>query len=138
MEIAHYTAAVIGAGPAGASCAISLAKGGVSSVALVDSAVFPRDKSCGDGVGPGAVQVAKRLGLGEKLQQHFPVKYLSVSGPSGMRIGGSLPLVGGSMPVGYAIPRKIFDNYIFERAVAEGSINVSGHQVDSARFEDDR
>lgn len=41
---------VIGAGPAGSITAQRLARGGIS-VLLLDQASFPRDKSCGDGVG---------------------------------------------------------------------------------------
>ena len=37
---------IIGAGPAGTSCGIELAKGGVPSL-IVEKRVFPRDKTCG-------------------------------------------------------------------------------------------
>lgn len=42
---------IIGAGPAGAACALALRHGGLR-VALVDKAGFPRDKICGDAI-PG-------------------------------------------------------------------------------------
>ena len=41
----HYTAVVLGAGPAGAACGISLQKNGVNHCVL-DKAVFPRKKTC--------------------------------------------------------------------------------------------
>ena len=44
-----YDALVVGAGPAGSSTAIHLARAGVS-VLLVDKARFPRDKPCGGGL----------------------------------------------------------------------------------------
>lgn len=47
MQNPHYDIAIIGAGPAGASAAIFAAKKGLK-VALIDRAIFPRDKICGD------------------------------------------------------------------------------------------
>jgi hypothetical protein len=49
----------------GASFAISLLMNSARNVALIDKARFPRDKACGDGIGPGAVQILKKLGLGD-------------------------------------------------------------------------
>ena len=46
-----FDVAVIGGGPSGASAAITLAKFGYG-VLLVDRAVFPRDKLCGDFINP--------------------------------------------------------------------------------------
>ena len=47
-------AVVVGAGPAGSTAALVLARGG-ARVALVDKATFGRDKACGDLVGPRAL-----------------------------------------------------------------------------------
>ena len=44
-----YDAIVVGAGPAGSTCAYRLAEAG-ASVLLLDRASFPRDKPCGGGV----------------------------------------------------------------------------------------
>lgn len=46
-----FDVAVIGGGPSGAAAAITLAKFGYG-VLLVDRAVFPRDKLCGDFINP--------------------------------------------------------------------------------------
>jgi flavin-dependent dehydrogenase len=53
---------IVGAGPAGLATAVALAAAGRTPLVL-DRAVFPRDKICGDFVGPGAVAVLERLGL---------------------------------------------------------------------------
>lgn len=45
-ETMDYDAVIIGAGPAGSHLAFLLACAGVN-VAMVDRAVFPRDKLCG-------------------------------------------------------------------------------------------
>ena len=43
----RYDVAIVGAGPAGSTSAIHLARGGLR-VALVDRSVFPRDKPCAE------------------------------------------------------------------------------------------
>ncbi len=53
---------MVGSGPAGSVAALVLARGG-AKVALVDKAEFPRDKACGDLVGPRGVQLLADLGL---------------------------------------------------------------------------
>src|SRR5262249_40290799 len=57
-----FDAVVVGAGPAGSVAALVLARGG-ARVALADKASFPRDKACGDLVGPRGVQVLAELGV---------------------------------------------------------------------------
>ncbi|MBV9646800.1 MAG: geranylgeranyl reductase family protein, partial [Candidatus Eremiobacteraeota bacterium] len=53
---------IAGAGPAGAAAATSLARAGLD-VILVDRARFPRDKVCGDFVGPVALAELHALGI---------------------------------------------------------------------------
>ena len=45
---------VVGAGPAGSAAAAWAARSG-ADVVLADAAVFPRDKTCGDGLTPRAI-----------------------------------------------------------------------------------
>jgi geranylgeranyl reductase family protein len=111
---------------------------GARNVALIDKARFPRDKACGDGIGPGAVQILKKLGLGDRLKAHARIHYLSVSGPSGVRAKGPLPRVGEEIPDGYTIPRYVFDNYLAQSALDRGAADYTGKQLDHANFEDGR
>jgi menaquinone-9 beta-reductase len=53
---------VVGAGPAGASLSAKLAAAGVDTL-LLDRAYFPRDKVCGDFVGPSALAELGTLGI---------------------------------------------------------------------------
>jgi menaquinone-9 beta-reductase len=48
----NYDIVILGAGPAGCACALALRNSGLQ-VALIDKAIFPRDKICGDAI-PGA------------------------------------------------------------------------------------
>jgi geranylgeranyl reductase family protein len=57
-----YDALVIGAGPAGAAAAWALARAGCR-VALADRETFPRDKTCGDGLIPDALEALDAMGL---------------------------------------------------------------------------
>jgi menaquinone-9 beta-reductase len=51
---------IIGAGPAGATASIFLCKMGIAHV-VVDAAVFPRDKVCGDGIDLNAIRVLNHI-----------------------------------------------------------------------------
>ena len=53
---------IVGAGPAGTAAAITLVDAG-RSVIVVDRAVFPRDKCCGDGLTTLALRELEHLGL---------------------------------------------------------------------------
>src|SRR6202042_1511435 len=58
----RFDALAVGSGPAGSVAALVLARAG-ARVALVDKATFPRDKACGDMVGPRGLQLLSDLGL---------------------------------------------------------------------------
>ncbi len=60
---------VVGAGPAGSATAAWLARLGID-VLLTDAAVFPRDKTCGDGLTPRAVAELIELGLEDWVRAH--------------------------------------------------------------------
>ncbi|MBK8565519.1 MAG: NAD(P)/FAD-dependent oxidoreductase [Saprospiraceae bacterium] len=54
------TICIVGAGPAGTYTALSLAKQGVPSL-LIDKAVFPRDKACGESLTSGVMRCLQRI-----------------------------------------------------------------------------
>src|ERR1700751_5520356 len=60
---------IIGAGPAGAAAALQLAQLGVECV-VVDKAVFPRDKVCGDGLSGKVITALHRIdpAIAERLK----------------------------------------------------------------------
>ena len=82
MNRAGYDVVVAGAGPAGSVAALVLARGG-ARVALVDKAAFPRDKACGDLVGPRGVGLLDELGV--SVPDAGQGADLLVIGPSGHR-----------------------------------------------------
>ncbi|MBV8950507.1 MAG: FAD-dependent monooxygenase, partial [Actinobacteria bacterium] len=93
-----FDVAVAGTGPAGSVAAHVLANGG-ARVALVDRAAFPRDKACGDLVGPRGVQVLRDLRLDVPGAPRFDD--MAVIGPAGSRV--VLPARSGRTYPGHAI-----------------------------------
>jgi menaquinone-9 beta-reductase len=117
----RFDAVVVGAGPAGGIAALVLARSG-ARVALADKAAFPRDKACGDLVGPRGVQVLSELGL--RVPDAGQCSGLLAVGPSGRR--SRLPAFTGRTYPGHAIivPRLALDHALREAAVAAGAVPV--------------
>jgi geranylgeranyl reductase family protein len=126
---------VVGAGPAGSAAAAWLARAG-TDVVLTDMAAFPRDKTCGDGLTPRAVDELVRLGLEDWLRAH-PVNH-------GLRAHGfgqtlRLPWPGGTLPDwGSAVPRTELDDHLRTTAIKSGATAVDGIKAVDVRRDGDR
>jgi geranylgeranyl reductase family protein len=101
--------------------ALVLARGG-ARVALADKAEFPRDKACGDLVGPRGVQVLADLGV--SVPDAGQGSDLLAVGPSGRR--SRLPAFTGRTYPGHGIvvPRLALDHALREAALAAGAVGV--------------
>jgi geranylgeranyl reductase family protein len=66
---AIYDVCVVGAGPAGSTCAFYLARQG-KRVLLLEKKTFPRDKLCGDAVVPRAQLHLRDMGVYQELVDH--------------------------------------------------------------------
>jgi menaquinone-9 beta-reductase len=123
----RFDAVVVGAGPAGSVAALVLARGG-ARVALADKAAFPRDKACGDLIGPRGVQVLADLGVSVPDAGHG--SDLLAVGPSGRR--SRLPAFTGRTYPGHGIvvPRRDFDHALREAALAAGAVGVRARITD--------
>ncbi|MDO3650108.1 geranylgeranyl reductase family protein [Nocardia mangyaensis] len=117
---------VVGAGPAGSASAAWAARAG-RDVLLLDSAVFPRDKTCGDGLTPRATAELEHLGLGEWLRAHTVNHGLRMAGFGREAL---LPWPGGSFPTyGSAVPRTELDDKLRETAIKSGTRMVDNAKV---------
>ena len=104
---------VVGAGPAGAACALWLARAGVDAV-LVDQHDFPRDKVCGDGLIPDAHHALKRLGVYDEVMAAAQAsQHVACIGPRGGRVD-----VPGTVAV---LPRRVLDDIVCRAAVRAGA-----------------
>lgn len=109
---------IVGAGPAGAAAALAALKARPdASVLLLDAAEFPRDKVCGDGVAPQALDVLGALGvdLDELVAGTAPITSLDLVSPSGVRASGAF-----ARPA-RVIPRKLLDERLVRAALAAGA-----------------
>jgi geranylgeranyl reductase family protein len=112
-----YDVAVVGAGPAGAAAALSALRARPGArVLLVDRADFPRDKSCGDGIAPHALDELEKLGVPEALAGAVPVRRLRLVSPRGTE---AVSLV--ARP-NYVVPRTVFDARLVAAAIDRGAV----------------
>lgn len=128
-----YDLAVVGAGPAGSTTAILAARRGLR-VALIDRQSFPRDKTCGDGIGPTAVRALREIGVDDVFDGCTPVRDVTIYGPGGQELAGPIPAIDGEPAYGYVIPRIEFDQRLFDRALAEGAEDFQGYRFTGMRL----
>jgi len=119
----RFDVVVAGAGPAGSIAALVLARGG-ARVALVDKATFPRDKACGDLVGPRGVGLLDDLGV--PVPDAGKGADLLAVGPSGHR--SRLPAFPGRRYPGHGVvvPRIALDDALRDAALRAGAEPVRG------------
>jgi flavin-dependent dehydrogenase len=82
----------------------------------VDRVSVPRDKACGDGIAPHALDELARLGVADVLLDQQPVRGLRLVSPRGVEARCRL-----ARP-SYVIPRTTFDARLVEAAVARGAV----------------
>ena len=117
---------VVGAGPAGAAAAAWAARAG-REVLLVDAADFPRDKTCGDGLTPRAIEQMHLLGMADWLADRPRSKGIRMLGFGAEH---ELPWNGPHLPsFGSAAPRTELDDAIRQVAVDSGAEFRGGYRA---------
>lgn len=123
---------VVGAGPAGSAAATWAARHGLD-VTLADAAVFPRDKTCGDGLTPRAIGELERLGEADWVFARTKNHGLRAHG-FGQRLELPWPTVEGLPNSGSAVPRTDLDDHLRTTALKAGATGVEGARAVDARL----
>jgi len=117
---------VIGSGPGGAAAAWYLASFG-HEVTLIDRSAFPRDKTCGDGLTPMAVQTLHHMGILEGVMASGATRLdqARLTGPLGMQVAVRFEeFVEHQFRYALVLPRLVLDETLHRHALAAGARNV--------------
>jgi geranylgeranyl reductase family protein len=135
-EALHADVVVVGAGPAGSSAAWWLARGGLDVVVL-EKALFPREKVCGDGLTPRGVKALDDMGIDTSPAAGW-VRH------KGLRVHGGGQVLEVDWPAlnswpGYSLvrPRRELDAMLAAHAETAGArlhtgVTVTGPLLDDA------
>lgn len=116
-----YDAVILGAGPAGATAALLLARAGWN-VAIVEKSRFPRRKVCGEFISNMSMPVLEELGIADA--------FLAKAGPPVRRVGlfetdtdisAAMPRSKGGNGAGRALGREHLDTLLLDAATAMGA-----------------
>jgi menaquinone-9 beta-reductase len=126
----QWEVVVVGAGVAGATAALHLARKGLR-VLLVDRQQFPRYKVCGCCLNARAVGELRRMGVDATLERAGALEIRAFQFMAGGRVA-RLPLRGGRV-----LSREALDQLLVQQAVSEGAQFLQGvraqlDQVDAA------
>ena len=116
---------IAGAGPAGSSAAIHLARRGVR-VLLVEQKKFPREKLCGEFISPECEKHFENLGVAEAMSASQPAALTETIfySSGGHHITVPSSWFGG--PAALGLSRAVMDNVLLRRAQACGVTVLEG------------
>lgn len=136
-----YDVIVIGAGPAGCASALFLHQKGLR-VLVLDRAVFPRDKVCGEFISPAADDILEELGVLEAIQQSNPMRLQGVAVSSYGKPELSIdypPCPRRVKPMtSLSLPRYQLDHLLVQKVMGQGIEVREQHAVDDFLFDEDR
>lgn len=127
--VRRYDAIVVGAGPAGSTCAYRLAAAG-ASVLVLDRARFPRDKPCGGGVTGRAARLLP-FSIAPVVEDTVASVRMRLRYGSWFERGEGEPLV-------LMTQRIRLDAFLAEQAAAAGAELRDGVKVDAVEAHPDR
>ena len=116
-----YDVIIVGAGPAGTTAALYAHRLELKCI-LLDKAVFPRDKICGDALSGKSVRIMRELDILDELDNldGSEINRITFGSPKNIQFDVNLKGTQNNDQItkGFVIPREIFDNYLFEKANA--------------------
>lgn len=137
----HFTVAIIGAGPAGATVSMGLTKNKIPH-ALIDKAKFPRDKICGDALSGKVVYALNRVKpdvveqITASKDKFLPSWGISFIAPNGKRL--DVPFTtdkdNQKHAPGFIATREDFDALMVENTTSEYCTPFFGETVKSTQI----
>ncbi len=127
-----FDVAIVGSGPAGASCAAFCAMAGLRTL-LLEREKFPREKVCGDCLNPACAPVLDRLGLTTEVRAlpHGKLNRVDFIAIGGHTVSIELP-----HDAEIAVKRSLFDQLLMQRAARAGAEVRDGATVSSLEKSD--
>jgi 2-polyprenyl-6-methoxyphenol hydroxylase-like FAD-dependent oxidoreductase len=126
-----FDVAIVGAGPAGASAAILLARAGWS-VVLVERQAFPRRKVCGECIAASNLALLDALGIGAEVEARAGAALRRVALMRGAEtIVAALPPGEGAHRWGRALGREHLDTLLANGAEAAGATRLQPWALES-------
>lgn len=132
-----FDVAIAGAGLAGGSLALRLARAGMR-VALLDAAQFPREKLCGEFLSPECWGVLERLQLADSVRRsdYHAVTHVRITTPRGTVVDASFRDAEGR--TGIALSRATLDDLVVRSARSAGTTVIEGARVSGPLIRDGR
>src|SRR5438105_3108261 len=123
-----YDLAIAGAGLAGASLALRMARAG-ARVVVLDAGQFPRDKLCGEFLSPESWGVLERLGVSEAVEGtgYQAIRRVRLSTPRGQVLEARMS--GPDDRPGIGLSRSLLDDLLVRRAREAGAEVLEGWRV---------
>lgn len=114
----EWDVTVIGGGPAGSTAATFTAKAGLKTL-LIDRAVFPREKVCGDCLNPGCWELFDQLGVAGEIARlpSARLQWVTFTNIRGRQIEHRFPNAG---PPETGIRRSVLDHALLMNAEKAG------------------
>jgi len=117
-------ALIIGAGPAGTSCALGLAMRGCR-VVIIDKSVFPRNKTCGGFIGPESMAMMIDFEIWPRLLKEGACVVEESVLTSSRGASTAIPIEG----IALGVSRKLLDKLLLDSAKVMGVEVYEGAQV---------
>lgn len=123
-----FDVAIVGGGPSGSATAYWLAAAGWD-VCLIEKKVFPREKTCGDGLTPRSVFQLQQMGLESQVAAHGHKYHGLRSYGFGAKVEMAWPQHPTFPNYGYSITRFALDGLVAEHARSAGATLINGAEA---------
>lgn len=135
-RVHQYDVCIVGAGPAGSSCAYYLASAGVR-VLLLERESFPRDKICGDVLPAEVHSLLKKMGVWQRIMDRGAFRWLNVVGLVGSDVAENsvTGVVRDQRPL--SVQRIVLDEELAAAACGAGATLHERCHVTGVHFEAD-